>query len=161
VEELWQSLRLTPKQPPVWLALGRGVSYVTVPWWWNTSFFFSLETSCHVHMNIFGNISYRWKVSFGAYLILKFVVKKLHSSRVRKEEVFIELQNHLSWKGGPSNSLPCNEQGHLQLHQVLRALTSLNVFKDGHPPPCWPSCSSASPVVSSISVEIPWSTYNL
>ena len=39
-------------------------------------------------------------------------------------------------KGHPVQ-LPCNEQGHLQLCQVLRALFSLtlNVARDGHPPP--------------------------
>jgi len=42
--------------------------------------------------------------------------------------------------------LPGNEQGHLQLHQVLRAPSSLtlSVSRDGAPPPLWATCSSAS-----------------
>jgi len=43
--------------------------------------------------------------------------------------------------------VPCNEQGHLQLHQVLRAPFSLtlNVSRRGHLPPLWATCASASP----------------
>ena len=56
----------------------------------------------------------------------------------------LELEGTLK---GDLVQLPCNEQGHPQLDQVLRALSSLtsNVSRDGEPPPPWATCVSASP----------------
>ena len=45
---------------------------------------------------------------------------------------------------------PCSEHKHPQLHQVLRALSSLtlSVSRDVHPPPLRATCTSASPPLS-------------
>lgn len=46
--------------------------------------------------------------------------------------------------------LPGSEQGHLQLYQVLRALSSLTLKMSAgrrHPPPLQATCASASPLV--------------
>ena len=42
--------------------------------------------------------------------------------------------------------IPCNEQRHPQLHQVLRAPSSLTlgISVDGAPLPLWATCTSAS-----------------
>jgi len=44
------------------------------------------------------------------------------------------------------DELPCSEQGHPQLDQVLRAPSSTPWMSPGmeHPPPLWTPCSSAS-----------------
>ena len=42
--------------------------------------------------------------------------------------------------------LPCNEQGCLQLNQGAQcpSILTLDISMDGHPPPPWAACASAS-----------------